>query len=45
MSFPCGEDMELMFRDLRAFLLILGEYEYVEGFLDMKCKFFLYRDV
>jgi len=38
------KDMELMFQDLRALLPILGGYEYVEGFLDIVCKFFPYRD-
>ena len=36
--------MELMFRDLRALLSILGEYEYIEGSLDMVCKFFQYKE-
>ena len=36
--------MELMFGDLRALLSILGGHKYVEGFLDVVCKFFLYTD-
>ena len=36
--------MELMFQDHIALLLILGGYEYVEGSLDVVCKFFPYRD-
>ena len=32
------EDMELMFQDLRALLLILGGYKYVEGSLDVVQK-------
>ena len=37
--------MELMFQDLKALLPVLGGYEYVEGSLDVVCKFFPYRDV
>ena len=37
--------MELMFRNLRALLPILGGCENVEGSLEVVCKFFLYKDV
>ena len=36
--------MELMFQDRITLFLILGGYEYVEGSLDVVCKFFPYMD-
>ena len=39
------EDMELMSRDLRALLPILGGYEHVEGSLDVVCKLLPCKDL
>ena len=36
--------MELRSRDLRVLFPILRRYESVVGFLEVTCKFFLYKD-